>query len=129
MSLLSALLTKQYYIQKGCGNAFPKYKAKERFNRSFGDDPDHLIRPITPEIRKKALNIIEKAQVIEHLKFNLRNSNKVPSYSKENFKDDWSQMEKVFSLIVQRTKECQEDIEKCIVKDVTNICKNSLYDV
>jgi|GEM_PF-1998480 len=117
MSLLSSLLTKQYYIQKGCSILFPKHLVKERFHKSFGDDPNYIIRPITPAILKKALGLIQKARVTTH------GSKKhiLPPYTEKDFRADWRKMEEIFSLIVHRTHQCQIDLKKCLVRNTLNI--------
>lgn len=119
LSLLSALLTKQYYIEKGCANSFPQYIVKERFYQSFGDDKKFFIRPITKKIRKKALALIKKAEV---KKIPVHQRAKPLSYSKKDFEDDWKKMEEIFSLIVHRTKLCQKDLKKCLAKDHSYFC-------
>lgn len=104
VDLLSRLLTKLYLVQQGSQRPL-SVKVKERL-RSFGYDPQYLIKLTTSTLQKQAHALLEKAR------FHKEQS----VYTASDFHKDLNQANLLFEAIIERTNVCLHDLSQCLDK-------------
>jgi tRNA A-37 threonylcarbamoyl transferase component Bud32 len=106
VDLLSAILTKLWYVEEGRGQDFPAYEVKNRV-RTFGLTPQNFVTPLTPAIQKRALALLDRARV---------KGKALPPYTEKDFERDWQETQAIFEMIKTRTETCLQDIKACAAK-------------